>query len=287
MSSKVIGLGLLATSLILVSLFACRSGADNQAGTTNAPRSGTASAPRAGTANVTRVATANVTPADIVPHVTADGRLSFVDDRKLTFRTSGNVAQINVSELDKVTKGQVLAKLDTTSLEQALKTAELGVKTAELAQKSAQMDRKQAEYSVNATEADLRQAQNSVKSAGIDLDTATDNFRKITYPYTYSTFAIDVPQAMGYITDAKRQVDDAVKRLQTSLTADQYAQLVTQLQQAVDNLTKGWQLLGRGQSQDVFQSSILAAKDFWTVRAAEQAMDKAQLALENARNAVS
>ena len=35
-------------------------------------------------------------PAATVPHVTANGRLSFVQDVKLTFGTSGQVAQVNV-----------------------------------------------------------------------------------------------------------------------------------------------------------------------------------------------
>ncbi len=51
-----------------------------------------------------------VSRGDIAQRVTADGRLAFVDKRGLTFGTSGKVSQVNVNELDKVTRGQVLAK---------------------------------------------------------------------------------------------------------------------------------------------------------------------------------
>ncbi|MDO8568333.1 MAG: efflux RND transporter periplasmic adaptor subunit [Dehalococcoidales bacterium] len=217
-------------------------------------------------------------------HISASGSLSFVDDRKLTFRTSGNVGQVNVNELDKVTKGQVLARLDTTSLQQALMTAELGVKTAEFAQKSAQMDFQTAGYSVNTTETDLKLYQNNVKSAAIDLDTAADSFRKISYPYSYSTFVYDVPQAVIYISDARRQLDVVSKGMQIGLTSEQYGSLSQDLQKALDNLAKSQELLARGQGVDIFASGQLAVKDFWTLRAAQQALDKAQVTLENAQN---
>jgi len=289
MNNRVVKLGLLLalSCLILVSVVACRSGATNQAKPANVKPTQTANVKPTQTANVKPTQTANVKPGDTVLRVTADGRLAFVDDRSLTFGTIGKVGQVNVSELDRVTKGQVLARLDTTDLEQAVKAGELGVKVAELAAKSAQFDRTQAEYGVKAAEADLKPVQANVKAAGIDLEQATDNFRKITYPYTYSTFIFDVPQAVTFISDAKRQIADADAGLQIGLPADRYYEVSRQLQDALDNLTKGRELLARGQGADVFQSGLLTVKDFWTLRAAQLAMDKAQLAVENAQNVVS
>lgn len=252
---------------------------------TAAPGSSASPSPRqAQTGTPGATPKASPTPTALV--VTADGRLSYVDDRGLTFGTSGQIAHINVNELDKVSKGQILASLDTTSLDQAVKTAEFGVTAADFTYKSATADRRLAEAAVTSAQSDLKTMQANVKSAQIDLDQATDNFRKITYPYTYSTFVFDVPQALAYINDANRQIDDTAKRLQAGLTVDQYAQLVTQLQQALDNLTKGQQLLTRGQGADVFQSGTLNVSNFWTLRAAQLAVDKAQVAVENAQNSV-
>ncbi len=229
------------------------------------------------------------TPTPNSLRVTAEGRLSFVEDRILTFGNdiSGKVGQVNVDVMDRVTKGQVLAKLDTTSLERAVKASEIAVKAAEIAVNSAEGARTQAEYGVKSAEADLKQAQDNLKSAQIDLDQATDDFRKISYPYTYSTFVFDVPQAVTFINEAKRLMNDVDQRLQAGLTTDQSAQLSRQLQDALDNLIKGRQLLDRGQGEDVFASGQLAVKDFWTLRTAQLQMAKAQLAVVSAQNVVN
>ncbi len=81
-------------------------------------------------ATASSLAAPGAKPGDTVAHITADGRLSFATERGLTFGTGGQVAKVSVSELDRVKKGQVLASLDTTSLDQAAKTAEFGVTAA-------------------------------------------------------------------------------------------------------------------------------------------------------------
>lgn len=232
--------------LILASPIACRSEAtENPVKTANVvPVQATGTSP---------VKTANVKSSDIVPHFTAEGRLSVVEYRNLTFRTIGNVGQINVSELDRVTKGQVLAKLDTKSLEQSLKTAELVVSISEIALKSAQTD----------------------------LEQAKDNLRKITYPYTYNTVYIDVPQALGLVNDATLEINKATESLSTKA----YDEVSYQLKQALDTLTQSQQILSRhGYGEDVFANKYLSMDKFWSLRTAEFQRDKAQLAVDKATN---
>ncbi len=151
--------------------------------------------------------------------------------------------------------------------------------------KNAEADLKQADYGVKAAEADLNQAQIGVKIAQADLEISNDNFKKITYPYTYSTFAFDVPQALDSISKAERSMADAQKVMaQTGLTPDQYAQAALKLKQAQDDLADARQRLARGQGVDVFASGQAAAQDFWTLRNAQIAMTKAQLGVENAES---
>ncbi|MDO8567738.1 MAG: efflux RND transporter periplasmic adaptor subunit [Dehalococcoidales bacterium] len=241
---------------------------------------------------------------DITQSVNADGELSLPQQRKLTFGVSGKIQELNVKEGDKVTSGQALAKLETASLERAVKAAELAVKSAEADKLqseasllSAQADQKQAELGIKTAEADYQQAQNGIKTAEasqlqaenairtaqVDLEQANDNFRKITYPYTYSTFVFDVPKALDSINTAQRQVSDALKVLQTpGLTSDQYTAASTQLQQALDKLTEAQQSLNRGQGADVFSSELLTVKDFWTLRDAQLSVDKAKLSVDAA-----
>ena len=225
MNNKVIKPGLLLalSCVIVVSSVACGSVAtENQMETANVTL--------VETANEKRIETPDVKQGDIVPHVTADGRLSFVEHRRLTFGTSGKIGQVNVSELDSVTKGQVLAKLDTTPLEQA-------VKAAELALKSTEFDRELAENSIKSAEVGLKTAQGNLEAIKVDLEQATDNFRKITYPYTYNTVYLDVPEALGFMHDGELEIMKAVEELQVETSAVNYGEVRHHLRLALDSFT--------------------------------------------------
>lgn len=71
-----------------------------------------------------------VSRGDLMVTVSADGNLSFVKDRKLTFGISGTIAEVNVEEGEWVSQGEVLARLDTTSLELAIKAAQVDLDIA-------------------------------------------------------------------------------------------------------------------------------------------------------------
>ena len=216
-----VGLLLALACLILVSLSACGKAAESEQQLVEVSR------------------------GDLVVKVSADGSLSFLKDRKLTFGISGTIAKVNVEEGSGVSQGEVLAGLDTTSLELAVRTVK------------------------------------------IDLEMATDNYRKITYPYTYSTLVLDIPNALAVITNAQRELDEAVASLQIGLSSDQYWQVWQNLKQAQDKLTEARQRLARGQGEDVFETGILGVTDFWTLRAAQLGMEKTQLALDKANDDLS
>lgn len=63
--------------------------------------------------------------------ISIQGNLSTPREVKLMFDTTGTVKEIKVSKGDRVNKGQLLAKLDTTSLELAIEAAEINHKLAE------------------------------------------------------------------------------------------------------------------------------------------------------------
>ena len=189
-----------------------------------------------------------VTRGDLVLSISADGNLSLPRDRKLTFGITGTVAKINVEEGDRVTKGQVLASLDTTSLELVVRTAE------------------------------------------VDLETATNSYRKLTYPYDFRTWTLDVPTSMAFIGSAQQKLDEALKVTQElgvsreQYSWEQYWDIFNRLKQAQDDLVKAREQLIRGYGQDVFASGILRMTDIWTLKAAELGMEKAQLTLDKAKD---
>lgn len=192
---------------------------------------------------------------DLVLDVTAVGNLALSYTAEPAFKIAGYVEEVLVEEGDTVEEGQVLASLDTTSLEQTVKTAERAVKTAE-----------------------------------IDLESATDSYRKLTYPYDYVTFTFDVPAAVALTGDVQRELDEALEIMQElGLSREQYSwqqywDVFTNLKDAQDDLVKIKENLIRGQGPDVFDSGILSMTDFWTLRAAQLQMDKAQVALDKAND---
>src|SRR5579859_8172074 len=67
--------------------------------------------------------TSTVSTGNIALTVTATGPISAVSNLPLSFKESGRLADLKASVGDKVTKGQVLATLDTTDLQNTLDQA--------------------------------------------------------------------------------------------------------------------------------------------------------------------
>ncbi len=183
---------------------------------------------------------AEVVRGDLMVTVSADGNLSFIKDRKLTFGITGTIAEVNVEEGEWVSEGTVLARLDATSLELA------------------------------------------ARAAKVDMEIAEASYSSLTYPYTYSTFAFDVPAALASIADAKRKLSKAEESLEEGLSYGQYWQVKQGLEQAEKELTEAAQRLARGRGEDLFSSGVLYVADFWTIRAAQLGVERAQVALDMA-----
>ncbi len=257
--------------LLLAAPTACSSAAKTKTAASVSTNATASTTPRP-SQNVT-----SASPTTPVLHVRASGRLSFVQDIKLTFGTSGTVAQVNVSAMDRVTKGQVLAMLDTTSLQESLTAAQLAENTAKFA-------RDQANYSYLTAQTTANTTLQNVISANVDLQQAQDNLNKIIYPYNYQTVYVDVPTALGYITDAITEITSAINTLTTGQTGD----IPSILKQALSNLTSSHdQLYRKGVGTDPFADQNLSSSQYWTLRTAEFALQKAQIAVQNAQNSAN
>jgi macrolide-specific efflux system membrane fusion protein len=77
------------------------------------------------------VRTAVVQTADVTDSVSADGSVEAVDEVAANFDTSGTIAAIKVSVGATVTRGAIIATLDTADLNRALEVAELQLDAAE------------------------------------------------------------------------------------------------------------------------------------------------------------
>lgn len=189
-----------------------------------------------------------VTRGDIVLSITAEGTLSLPWHRELTFGTTGTITKINVEEGDGVVKGQELASLDTTSLERTIRTAELAVRSAEM-----------------------------------DLESATNSLTELTTPYPFLTFAFAFPESLDAVRAAQSYIEEAQKELVLGLKGEPYdmAEMKEKLRLARERLDEAESKLATGLGE-----GIIPSETYWTIRAAQITVEKAQIALDGAINDV-
>lgn len=215
---------------------------------------------------------------DLVVRVSADGNLVLPEQRELTFSVGGTIKEILVEEGDAVTGGQVLARLDTVDLERDVTAEEQAVMSANLTIKSLEIDLQQ--YG--------QDAESGIKNAEIELEKATDAYRKITYPYSYSTFAFDVPEALSSIRQAEFSLGDLRAMLADGLDAGEATAAELTLLKALDDLAAAREKLARGQGADIFgetsSGAILPFTSYWTLKTAQQNMEQAEVVLAKLRD---
>ena len=137
-----------------------------------------------------------------------------------------------------------------------------------------------------------------VEEMEAELGIAENDFRQITYPYTYHTLVFDVPASLADIGDAQRQLTDAQEVLEIGLSFDQYWDVWNNLKKAQDNLTEARAYLTRGYGADVFtwapaeankrgntfDFQIYPIEDYWELREMQLEMEIAQVDLDKANN---
>ncbi len=231
----------------------------------------------------------SVQQGNLTIEVTASGNLALSRKEDPAFEVSGTqqepltVEEVLVEEGDTVEEGQVLVTLDTTALEQKVTSREQALKTSELAVRT-------AELSVTTAEINLQTAQDedSIRTSEITLEKALDSYRKITYPYSYRTLKLDVPEAILNFHEAELQLEKIRKGLETGWDEeDGEGELTHLLTLAQENLAEARQLLSVGRGGDVFvnygDDPVLAVADYWTLRAAQLSVEQAELSLDNAK----
>jgi multidrug efflux pump subunit AcrA (membrane-fusion protein) len=119
--------------------------------------------------------------------VTASGTIAPAHEADLSFEVSGRVISVEVKAGDKVTRGEVLAKLDTVSLDAALASA------------NAQLEAAQTTAADDGSSSSTQQASNNaaVASAAADAQTAKDNLADATLKSTITGTVAAVDVAVG------------------------------------------------------------------------------------------
>src|SRR2546421_1160923 len=134
----------------------------------------------------TELRTQAVTKGSVIQSVAVSGSVAAMNQTKLTFRSSGKIAEIYVSVGHQVTAGQPLAKLDTTDLEAALAQAQANLVTAQNnygrtasttsdSQKALQQARQQAAQDLATAQAALNKITTNYATAKSNFSSFTDN----------------------------------------------------------------------------------------------------------------
>ena len=166
-------LGILLLGLVLTSTIAC-SGGDEDA--------------------------ASQQPADDIGiTVFADGKVEATLQMGLTFGSGGRVDRIYVKEGDQVSKGDVLARLDTSTLELAEVQAKAALTQAKVARTTAEIAVIQAQASITQAKAGVTQAKVNLTNAEIALELART-------AYSVS----DIRAAEAGVDVAQRNFDEAL-----------------------------------------------------------------------------
>jgi len=147
----------------------------------------------------------NQPPAETVrgdPQVTVSGSgtLAASNDRNLAFNVAGKIYEIYVKEGDKVSKGDALAKLDTTALELALAKAEADLIQLQAAQVQAGATKERAEYDLYQLKDVLHASSDRVEVAESQLEAAEK---------ALEAAEVQVKVAERAVTEARKQLDEA------------------------------------------------------------------------------
>ncbi len=162
--------------------------------------------PGSDAAVVTEEQLVTVQRGDLTIDITAVGNLSFAYEEGLTFGVEGTVGEVLVEVGDSVEEGQVVAKLDDTSvisLQEAVSQAEINLEQARINLRDAEENLEEAQNPY--TELDIAQAEAAVVNAMVALEAAREALEEAENPSTES----DIVQAELAVINAEIAQDRA------------------------------------------------------------------------------
>lgn len=160
---------------------------------------------------------------DILVSVSGSGNIEASVDTNLSFGAGGRIAKIHVEEGDRVTKGDILAELETDALELARDQAKYALTQAEVVLTQAELSQKTAEYNLDNVLDQQETLELALYSAQIDVKSAEHHYDETRDIYTWPD-----------IETAQKDVDNAKAFLQYVLDQGLSAATVAYAQARLD-----------------------------------------------------
>ena len=169
-------------------------------------------------APLTRVKAVTAAIVDVTPSITLTGVVEARTRTELSFRISGKISERIANVGDRVTKGQLLAKLDPEEQQEELVSAKAGVASAEalVRQTSVAFERqKDLLARGNTTRRDHDQAEADLRSAQAQLKQAQSDLKRAEDQVSYTELRAD---ADGVITAQSAEAGQVVAQAQPIFT---------------------------------------------------------------------
>jgi len=158
-----------------------------------------------------------VVRGDLTISVSGSGNIEASREARLSFGSGGRIDRIHVEEGDEVSKGEVLAELDTDALELAKTQAEVALTQAQLARTQAQLSQQTTEYELK----NIRDTKDALEltlfNAQINLDQAKYNLEQVQDLYTWS----DIKIAQADVDESERYLEYCLAQLYKYLPEDE------------------------------------------------------------------
>ena len=126
-----------------------------------------------------------VVRGDLIVSISGSGNIEAVSEVELTFASGGRVEEIFIEDGDEVSRGEILARLDTDNLALAKTQAEVALTKARLALTQAQLAQQTAEYNLNTTQDKKSPLELALLNAQIDVKTAKQYLDETKNIYTW------------------------------------------------------------------------------------------------------
>ena len=145
--------------------------------------------------------------------VSGSGNLEASEDAMLSFGIGGRIEKIYVEEGDQVSKGDILAKLETDALELAVTQTKLAVAEAQVNLSEAQYDAWESDLTTklatDALELAVTQTELALTEAQVNLETAEYNLYEAKDDYVW----LDIRTAQSDVDEAQRYLDETLRNL--------------------------------------------------------------------------
>jgi HlyD family secretion protein len=243
----------------------------------------------------TTVATTTITRGSIIASVSGNGSVAAAQSLDLTFQSGGQVTDVRVADGDTVTKGQPLIQLDARELESQIASAKATLTSAQ-----AKLNQTQEG---NATPADIAASTASVANAEASLRSAQAQLTALRNPTADKISSAEYAVTQATISLQNTRNDQSSNKNTAKLSLDQSVAALTQAQSAYATANQNWQYVQDSgndptnpkttvngkvvdnkvsdtQRQQYYDTFVQAEAK---LHSAEQAVEKSQLAYDNAR----